>query len=109
MVESILDPEKVENNTEVYYIDRANRASLLPREPSFSGWCEEHDLPHLHPQLQNSEASVKDSDFELLSLQEGELEKKMPLNGGLMIPYMKKGVGMKSMCRLILKMVLEGR
>ncbi|XP_031253356.1 probable sugar phosphate/phosphate translocator At1g06470 [Pistacia vera] len=82
MVEGILDPEKVENITEVYYIDSANQASLLPREPSFSGWCEEHDLPHMHRQLQNSEASVEDSDFELPSLQEGELEKRMKLNGG---------------------------
>ncbi|KAJ0112203.1 hypothetical protein Patl1_02580 [Pistacia atlantica] len=82
MVEGILDPEKFENITEVYYIDSANQASLLPREPSFSGWCEEHDLPHMHRQLQNSEASVEDSDFELPSLQEGELEKRMQLNGG---------------------------
>lgn len=82
MVESILDPGKVENNSESFYIDTTNKAALLPRDPSFSGWCEEHNIPHLHHQFQNSEASVEDCDFELPTPQEADLGKRMQLNGG---------------------------
>ncbi|KAK4845841.1 hypothetical protein QYF36_009768 [Acer negundo] len=88
MLESHLDPETIENNTGVSCIHSRNRTSFLPREPSFSGWCNEHSLVHLDCQVEISNAG-EDSDFELPLLHGGELGRALESSRNQCIAFQK--------------------
>ncbi|KAH7571562.1 hypothetical protein JRO89_XS04G0079700 [Xanthoceras sorbifolium] len=89
MVESLLDPKLIENNTGVNCIHSRNQTSFLPREPSFSGWCNEHSLVHLDCEVEISNASGEDSDFELPLLHGGELGKTLESSRNQCIAFQK--------------------
>ncbi|TXG55729.1 hypothetical protein EZV62_020985 [Acer yangbiense] len=88
MIESHLDPETIENITGVNCIHSRNQTSFLPREPSFSGWCNEHSLVHLDCQVETSNAG-EDSDFELPLLHGGELGRTLESSRNQCIAFRK--------------------
>lgn len=73
MIESDSDTEK-DKITEHNYGWKRSQGSSLPREPSFSGWCDEDGVFHTDDQLENVDL-IEDFHFELPLLQEGGLEK----------------------------------
>ncbi|CAL5406767.1 unnamed protein product [Camellia sinensis] len=73
MNESDSDTEK-DKITEHNYSQKRSQGSSLPREPSFSGWCDEDGVFHTDDQLENVDL-IEDFHFELPLLQQGGLEK----------------------------------
>ncbi|KDP39798.1 hypothetical protein JCGZ_03934 [Jatropha curcas] len=73
MVESCFDNKKAEY-TGVSYNPSENQGLPIHRDPSFSHWFDEDGKVHLEPQLENSDASAEDSDFELPLLHQDKRE-----------------------------------
>ncbi|KAF5935668.1 hypothetical protein HYC85_026797 [Camellia sinensis] len=73
MIESDSDTER-DKITEHNYNQKRSQESSLPREPSFSGWCDEDGVFHTDDQLENVDL-IEDFHFELPLLQQGGLEK----------------------------------
>lgn len=75
MVESHFD----NNKQEIEYLAVNNnisetQGSPLERDPSFSRWCDEDGRVHFEHGLENLDASVEDSDFELPLLHQAKIE-----------------------------------
>ncbi|XP_057506333.1 probable sugar phosphate/phosphate translocator At1g06470 [Actinidia eriantha] len=94
MVESDSDTEKVKIS-EHNISQGGSQGSVFPREPSFSGWCDEDGAIRTDGQLETVNQSLEDFRFELPSLPQGDLgkrhldgqrernqQKRMQVNGG---------------------------
>ncbi|KAG8659872.1 probable sugar phosphate/phosphate translocator At1g06470 isoform X2 [Manihot esculenta] len=74
MVESCSDNKREVDCTAVNHNSSEIRGSHIHRDPSFSRWCDEDRNLHFERQLENSGASVEDSDFELPLLPQERVE-----------------------------------
>ncbi|PSS05618.1 Sugar phosphate/phosphate translocator like [Actinidia chinensis var. chinensis] len=74
MVESDSDPEKGKIS-EHNFSQGGSPGSVFPREPSFSGWCDEVGAIRTDGQLETVHQSLEDFRFELPLLQQGDLGK----------------------------------